>query len=106
MGDGHMDAGADGRLAEAAIATELGDEIPRDAEEVWLSRLRDVTLLVLAVVAHAHEASVREIRRGVGHQWAGTVHLSLRSLQRKDLVAREYRPGPDYWIATREGVRL
>ncbi len=34
-----MDAGADGRLAEAAAATELGDEVPRDAEEVWLSRL-------------------------------------------------------------------
>lgn len=101
-----MEPAEDQRLIDAQVATELGDEVPRDAEELWLSRLRDATLLVLAVVAHAHEASAREIRRSVGRQWPGAVRLSLRTLQRKDLVEREYRPGPDFWCATPEGTRL
>jgi HEAT repeats len=92
--------------AAAAAATELGDKVASDPEEIWLSRFRDATLLVLAIVAHAHEASAREIRRGVGRQWPGALWLSLRSLRRAALVEREYRPGPDYWSATPAGTRL
>ncbi len=93
------------RLVDAAIATALGDTIPPDPEEVWLSRLRDATLLVLGVVAHAHGASAKEIRRATG-QWPGAVRLSLRSLRRAGLVEREHRPGPDHWYATPEGTQL
>ena len=54
------------RWPDAAAATALGDTIAPDPEEVWLSRLRDATLLVLGVVAHAHGASAKEIRRATG----------------------------------------
>jgi hypothetical protein len=51
------------RWPAAASATALGDTILPDPEEVWLSQLRDATLLVLGVVAHAHGAGAKEIRR-------------------------------------------
>ncbi len=100
-----MDEPENKRLIEAAVATTLGDEVVADPEEVWLARFRDATLLVLAVVAHAHEISAKDVRRATG-QWPISVRLSLRSLCRVDLLGREYRPGPDYWFATAEGTRL
>jgi HEAT repeats len=93
------------RWPDAAAATALGDAITPDPEEVWLSRLRDATLLVLGVVAHAHGASAKEISRATG-QLPGAVRLSLRSLQRYGLIERERRPGPDHWYATAAGTRL
>jgi hypothetical protein len=93
------------RWPDAAAATALGDTIMPDPEEVWLSRLRDATLLVLGVVAHAHGTSAKEIHRATG-QWPGAVRLSLRSLQRYGLIERERRPGPDHWYATTAGTRL
>jgi HEAT repeats len=93
------------RLVDSAIATSLGDTILPDPEEVSLSRFRDATLLVLGVVAHAHGASAKEVRRATG-QWPGAVQLSLRHLERDGLVEREHRPGADHWFATHEGTRL
>ena len=93
------------RLVDAAVATSLGDTVLPDPEEVWLSRFRDATLLVLAVVAHAHGASAKEVRRATG-QVPGAVWLSLRNLKRAGLVEREHRPGSDHWFATHEGTRL
>lgn len=100
-----MDTLDEQRLVDAAVATSLGDRVMPDPEEVWLRRFRDATLLVLAVVAHAHGASTREVRRGTG-QWRGAVALSLHDLRRAELVEREYRPGPDHWFATLQGIRL
>jgi hypothetical protein len=103
--DRRVDAPEEERFVDAAVASQLGDTVLPDAEEVWLSRLRDATLLVLGVVAHAHGSTKRQIRRATG-QWPGAVELSLRSLQRAGLVEREHRPGADYWYATAEGTRL
>jgi hypothetical protein len=52
--------------AEAERATALGDKVLPDPEAVRLAEFRDATLLVLAVVAHAHGATAREIRRATG----------------------------------------
>jgi hypothetical protein len=93
------------RLVDAAVASSLGDTVLPDPEEIWLARFRDATLLVLAVVAHAHGSSARDIRRATG-QLPGAVRLSLRHLQHAGLIEREYRPGPDHWFATPEGTRL
>lgn len=93
------------RWPDAAAATTLGDTIPPDPEQVWLSRLRNATLLVLGVVAHAHGVSAKEIRRATG-QWPGAVRLSLRSLHGYGLIERERRPGLDHWYATAAGTRL
>jgi hypothetical protein len=93
------------RLVEAARASSLGDEVPPDAEEVWLSRLGDSTLLVLAVVAHAHGTSAHEIRRATG-QLRFTLGFSLHELRRAELIEREHRPGADHWFATPAGTRL
>jgi hypothetical protein len=96
---------AEARLVEAAVASSLGDRVLPDQQEVWLARFRDRTLLVLAVVAHAHGVSEKEIRRATG-QWPGAVRLSLRNLRKADLVERERRPGSDHWFATAEGTQL
>jgi hypothetical protein len=93
------------RWPDAALATALGDTVLPDPEELWLSRFRDATLLVLGVVAHAHGTTVKEIRRGTG-QWPGAVQLSLRHLERAGLIEREHGPGSDRWFATHEGTRL
>jgi ferredoxin len=77
------------RLVDAAVATSLGDTVLPDPEEVWLSRFRDATLLVLAVVAHAHGASAKQVRRATG-QFPGAVWLSLRHLERAGLVEQEH----------------
>lgn len=90
---------------EAEVATALGDRVLPDPQEVWLSRFRDATLLVLAVVAHAHGASVRELRRATG-QVPGATRIALRRLRDAGLVERERRAGPDHWYATPAGVRL
>jgi HEAT repeat protein len=102
---GFVDTPEEERLVDAAVATSLGDTVLPDPTEVWLSRFRDATLLVLAVVAHAHGASAKEIRRASG-QCRLAVRLSLHSLQRAGLIEREYRPGTDHWFATPEGTQL
>jgi hypothetical protein len=91
--------------AQAEVATALGDQVLSDPEEVWLSRFRDATLLVLAVVAHGHGATVRGVRRATG-QLPGTTRVSLHRLQRAGLLVCERRPGPDHWFATPDGIRL
>jgi hypothetical protein len=88
----------------AAEATALGDRVLPDPVEAWPSRLRDSTLLVLAVVAHEHEVSVKEIRRAVGHR--RITRLSLRTLERLELVGCERRPGHNLWYPTPEGAQL
>jgi HEAT repeat protein len=100
-----MSALPEKRLLDAARASSLGDEVPPDAEEVWLSRLGDSTLLVLAVVAHAHGTSAREIRRATG-QLRLTLGYSLHELRAAELIEREHRPGADHWFATPAGTRL
>jgi hypothetical protein len=93
------------RLREAAVATALGDEVPPDPEAQWLSRLSDATLLVMAVVAHGHGVSARDVRRSTG-RWLLGVMRSLHELERFRLAERKHRPGPDYWFATAIGTRL
>jgi hypothetical protein len=95
----------DKRLADAAIASSLGDTILPDPEELSLRGFGDTTLLVLAVVAHLHGASAKEIQRATG-QWRVAVRLCLRSLRRGGLVERHRRPGPDHWYATTAGTKL
>jgi HEAT repeat protein len=91
--------------AQAEAATALGDQVVPDPEQVWLSRFRDRTLLVLAVVAHAHGLTAREIRRSTA-RLPGSTRWSLRLLRRAGLVERARRAGPDHWFATPRGIRL
>lgn len=95
------------RWQEAAEATARGDEIEPAPDEAWQRRLRDSTLLVLAVVAHEHEASVRQIHRAVGRDnFPGALRLSLRKLKRLELIDCEHRPGHNFWYATPAGATL
>jgi hypothetical protein len=91
--------------ADAALATERGDRVADDPEEVWLSRYRDATLLVLGVVAHAHGATAGQVRHATG-RLPGLERASLHSLQRAGLVERERRHGGAVWFATPQGTRL
>jgi hypothetical protein len=97
--------GAERRLLDAARATSLGDEVPTDPEELSLSRFGNGTLLVMAVVAHAHGTTRRHIRQASGQLPLAT-WLSLRHLRDAALIEPERRRGAELWFATTAGSRL
>jgi hypothetical protein len=63
--DPFVEASREGFWTDPA-AYGVVDPDAADSVAQWLSHFRDATLLVLAVVAHGHGVSTREVRRATG----------------------------------------